>query len=95
MIARVTLSVPINGEMRSVRAYLGVDKDASRQYLPAAEVLNDRQMRGQILTEMKNDLEAMRRRYESYEFCAKAIAILKRAVAVLEEAPSEKRRRVA
>lgn len=91
MIGRVTISVEVDGQARSVRAFLGVDKDATRQYLPVAEVLSDEQMRAQILAEMKNDLEAMRRRYENYLFCTKAVSKLKAAIAVLEDTPTKRR----
>lgn len=90
MIARVTVVVGVNGESRSMRAYLGVDRDSQRQYLPAVEALSNDELRAQILAEMKNDLVAMRRRYESYEFCAKALAVLRKALTVLD-APARRR----
>jgi hypothetical protein len=85
MISRVTVRVEIDGEQRPVRAFLGVDRDAVRQYLPAAEVLDNAGMRAQILAEMKNDLDAMRKRYELYEHCGKAVLLVRKAIASLEE----------
>ena len=90
MIARVVVNIDVQGAPRTVRAFIGVDRDAERQYLPAVEVLSDKESRLRILAEMKSDLEAMRRRYETYDFCAKALKEVGRALSVLEEAMPKK-----
>lgn len=84
LIARVTVTATIRGQTRAVRAFLGVDQNAQRVYLPAAEVMSDAALRAQVLNEMKSDLVAMQRRYESYEFLGGAVAVLKKALEVLE-----------
>lgn len=94
MITRVVVSSTEGGKERTFRAFLGVDRNAQREYLPVAEVMSDEELRAQVVAEMKNDLEAMRRRYETYAFLAGAVAAVKKAIAVLDEKPARKRENV-
>lgn len=84
MVRRVMVMVETSTGLRPVRAFVSIRREGQRSYDELQVALGEPSSRDQFLNQLRMDLESVIRRYETYEFCAESIGLVRRALVALD-----------
>lgn len=90
LIRRVQVFVTRDGVKQPVRVYVSSVRNDVRQYEELTDVLTDKRSAASYIEELRRDLEAVVRRFETVKFCAKSLRLVRAAIEALDE-PKRKR----
>ena len=71
-------------DMEPVRAYVHVGKRTDRGYTSIIRAMSDEKLAEEVIAQAKKDLQAFRRKYQSYEYLHEAVGNISRVMGSIE-----------